>query len=187
MSYGCHHQLEDLLLQLRGPNELKFCPSCPSCPSFQRNLKNHFAPLHDCNLHYHSCECRITFPHHLPVRHLSQTPGSHHQCLSSVAENGFIRVHFILSSSDPQLNRTTPFNLMINLPQASLIKATKGFSLFTYVLSIQAFLRNLPKTLPFQSVFLDPTSNQDVRCNFSAAKIPSKRLATFNFVIQLLN
>lgn len=70
-----------------------------------------------------------------------------------------IRVHLFLSNSDPELIQTHPSNLlMTNLPRTSLIIA-KEVSLFTYVPSIQAFLKKFPSmTLSFQSVVLKGSS-----------------------------
>lgn len=106
----------------------------------------------DCNLHCYCGEPRVassfpsiiqSLPHHLPLRHLCQAPGSNHQRLFSVAEIASIRVHLFLSSSDPELIQTHPSNLlMTNLPRTSLIIA-KFPCLPTYLRS-KLFLRKFP-------------------------------------------
>lgn len=148
LSYGCHHRLENMLLQPRGQTSQEFAHLEHFSKETWRITPH---PSIDCNLRCYCGKPRVTssfpsiiqsLPHHLLLSHLCQAPGSNQQCLFSVAEMASIRVHVFLSSSDPELIQTHPSNLlMTNLPRTSLIIA-KEVSLFTY--RFKLFLRNFP-------------------------------------------
>lgn len=117
LSYGCHHRLENMLLQPIGQTSQEFAHLEHFSKETWRITPH---PSIDCNLRCYWGEPRVTssfpsiiqsLPHHLLLSHLCQAPGSNHQCLFSVAERASIRVHLFLSSSDPELIQTHPSNL----------------------------------------------------------------------------